>query len=273
MQLGEALIDASRRLSLAGVPSPDFDARAIAAHLCGVGHLMLDRTADVPTGFWEMISRREKREPLQHILGTAPFGHLDLEVGPGVFIPRPETEVLADWAVRYLQKLGAKGPKVVDLCTGSGALAQYIASLVPKARVIGVEKQALALDYARKNAPNVELVAGDVTDAIMPEHYGTIDLVVTNPPYVPRTLDLEPEVYADPDEAVFSGADGMDTITAMTPLIWNLLAPGGAVGLEHDDSTSEAVQACFKAQGFSDVAPLADMTGRPRFVTAVRAAE
>lgn len=267
MILGSALGDAVRRLGEAGVDSPEVDARLIAAHLLGTHHLMLDRRCPTPAGFEEMIARRARREPLQHILGTAPFGHLDLAVGPGVFTPRPETEVLADWAVRRLSLLDAKNPLVVDLCTGSGALAQYIASLVPGARVVGVEKQASALDYARRNAPDASIVEGDVTEAILGELHGKVDLVVTNPPYVPETDDLQPEVYADPHEAVFGGADGMSVIEKMTPLIVALLRPGGIVGLEHDDTTSQAVQEEFRQAGLVDVEALNDLAGRPRFVT------
>lgn len=272
MTLGKALSDAAERLRAAGVASPDFDVRAIAAHLTGAPHLLLDRNAEVPEGFWALIRRRAEREPLQHILGTAPFGHLDLAVGPGVFIPRPETELLADWAVHTLQRSRLTGAKVVDLCTGSGALAEYIASLIPAATVIAVEKQGVALDYARRNAPNVTIVEGDVREPILVEHYGTVDLVVTNPPYVPRSPNLEPEVYADPDDAVFGGEDGMEIITAMMPLIHDLLVDGGHVGLEHDDSTSGAVQECFAYNGFTDISAMADLTGRSRFVTATKTA-
>lgn len=268
MILREALSDASARLAAAGVDSPDVDARLIAAHLAGTGPLGLDLRGEVPEGFWDLVDRRLTREPLQHILGTAPFGHLDIAVGPGVFIPRPETEVLADWAVKRVSLIDDPSPVVVDLCTGSGAIAQYIASQVPRARVTGVEKQVPALDYARRNAPSVTVVQGDVTGAILPELAGRVDLVVSNPPYVPEDDGLQPEVYADPHEAVFAGTDGMEVIVKMVPLILRLLRPGGVVGIEHDDSTSEAVQAVLRDAGFTDVAPLADLSGRPRFVTA-----
>lgn len=268
MMLRQALADAASRLAAAGVDSPDVDARLIAAHLAGTGPLGLDPRGDVPAGFWELLARREAREPLQHVLGTAPFGHLDIKVGPGVFVPRPETEVLADWAVKKLSLIDAASPVVVDLCTGSGAIAQYIASLVPSARVVAVEKQDPALDYARRNAPDVTVVQGDVTENILPELQGTVDLVVSNPPYVPEGDGLQPEVYADPHEAVFAGRDGMTVIVKMTPLIHRLLKPGGIVGIEHDDTTSGAVQATLRDAGFVDVAPLADLSGRARFVTA-----
>lgn len=270
MTLRQALRDAAERLSAAHVPSPEVDARLLAAGLLGVGPMELYRYTDVPDGFWEAIARREAREPLQHILGTAPFGALDLAVGPGVFIPRPETEILADWGVRQLAHIAA--PRVVDLCTGSGALALYIANARPTAEVVGIEKHAEALRWAKKNAQGTaaQIVAGDVTEAkTLGEWHGTVDLIVSNPPYVPLTPDLDPEVYADPPEAVFGGDSGMDVIDLMLPLIYRLLSPGGQVGIEHDDTTSRAVQQVFHLHGgFERISVLEDLTGRARFVTA-----
>lgn len=270
MALRAALADAAERLRRAGVPSPLVDARLIAAHLLGCGPLDVAFRDEIPAGFEEMVARRERREPLQHILGVAPFGALDLAVGPGVFIPRPETEVLADWGVRQLT--GVESPRVVDLCTGSGALALYVADACPGAEVVGVEKQSAALEWARRNAAGttVSVIQGDVTDAdTLGEWHGTVDLVLTNPPYVPLTDDLDPEVYADPPEAVFGGASGMDVIDRMLPLVHRLLVPGGLVGIEHDDTTSDTVQSAVRAHGgFGDIAVLHDLTGRARFVTA-----
>jgi len=270
MSLRAALIDAAERLRRAGVASPLVDARLIAAHLLGCGPLDVAFHDEVPVGFEEMVARRERREPLQHILGVAPFGPLDLEVGPGVFIPRPETEVLADWGVRQLAD--APSPRVVDLCTGSGALALYVAHEVPGAEVVGVELHDEALSYARRNAADstARIVRGDVTDPrLLGQWHGTVDLVLTNPPYVPATPDLDREVYADPPQAVFAGASGMDVIEAFVPTIHALLRPGGRVGIEHDDTTSQAVQDVLAAHGgFADIAVLEDLTGRARFVTA-----
>ncbi|AWB82108.1 peptide chain release factor N(5)-glutamine methyltransferase [Corynebacterium yudongzhengii] len=266
--LGEALGAAVEKLRDAGVASPEVDARLLAAHLTGAHHLALGKAGEVPAGFDELIRRRAQREPLQHILGEAPFGHLDVAVGPGVFIPRPETEVLADWAVRQLRASSKTSPVVMDLCTGSGAMAQYIASLVPRARVVAVEKQASALDFARRNAPDVTVLEGDVTADILRDYHGRVDLVVSNPPYVPQADDLEPEVYADPHEAVFAGADGMSVIPRMVPLIERLLVPGGLVGIEHDETTAHAVCEVLAAHGFVEVATLKDLAGRPRFATA-----
>ena len=270
MALRAALLDAAERLTAAGVPSPLVDARLIAAHLLGCGPLEVSFHDGVPEGFEEMIARRAQREPLQHILGVAPFGPLDLEVGPGVFIPRPETEVLADWGVRQLVRGGS--PRVVDLCTGSGALALYVAHEVPGAEVVGVEKDPGALEYARRNAAGTraQMIRGDVTDPqLLRDWHGTVDLVLTNPPYVPETPDLDREVYADPPQAVFAGTSGMDVIEAFVPTIHSLLRSGAAVGIEHDDTTSQAVQDVIAAHGgFRGIAVLPDLTGRARFVTA-----
>ncbi|RNE48403.1 peptide chain release factor N(5)-glutamine methyltransferase [Corynebacterium alimapuense] len=272
MSLNQALRDAADILRSAGVPSPEVDARLLAAGLLGVGPLELFGRSTVPEGFWEAVRRRELREPLQHILGSAPFGPLDLQVGEGVFIPRPETEVLADWAVGQLKRIDAANPRIVDLCTGSGALALYLADACPSARIAGVEKQDDALRWALRNAEGtgVEMLRGDVTDPdTLSEWHRSVDLVVTNPPYVPLTQDLDPEVYLDPPEAVFAGNTGMDVIDAMLPLIYNLLIPGGVVGIEHDDTTSDAVQSALLTHGgFDTVTVLTDLAGRARFVTA-----
>lgn len=296
----KALRDATERLRAAGVPSPEWDARLLAAHLIHRGHMDIPLDEQPIPGFdvayGALVGRREAREPLQHILGVAWFGPLELEVGPGVFIPRPETEVLADWGVKSLKRSNSSGskelnsygtkefnsqsPRVVDLCAGSGALALYVAHYVPQAEVWAVELADASLAYTRRNAATavhggagtVHVVQGDVTEAdLLPELHGTVDLVLTNPPYVPETPDLEPEVYQDPHEAVFGGVDGMETINAMIPTIAALLRPGGRVGIEHDDDTSQQVQEALRAHGgFSHIEVLKDLTGTARFVTAQR---
>ncbi|WP_080795419.1 peptide chain release factor N(5)-glutamine methyltransferase [Corynebacterium pacaense] len=268
--LGEALRTAAARLEAAGVASPANDARLIAAHLLGCAPLnvALHTREAVPEGFDLLVDKRCSRVPLQHLLGTAPMGALDLRVGPGVFIPRPETEVLAEWAVRQ------RPATVVDLCTGSGAIAAYIAHELVDASVTAVELDPGAARWAARNleelAPGVNLVIGDATDpGLLPELHGGVDLVVSNPPYVPETGELEPEVYRDPHMAVFSGESGMDVIEKMVDLIHALLRSGGRTGVEHDDSTSEAVQQVFLDHGgFGEVRVMRDLAGRARFVTA-----
>lgn len=280
--LSKALRDAAGRLSHAGVPSPDVDARLLASHLLGRDPMQLGMVEVPPVfeaafvrHFGEMVARRAAREPLQHILGEALFGPLTLKVGPGVFIPRPETEVLADWAVRSLRSNGPDAPVVVDLCTGTGALALYIAHYFPSAQVHAVELSESALTYTRENAHGGGVVVhrGDVTAAdTLAELNGEVDMVVTNPPYVPVSSDLDPEVYWDPHMAVFSGESGMDLIEAFIPTLTRLLKTGGLLGIEHDDSTSRQVQDALAASGaFNEIAVLKDLTGRSRFVTARRA--
>ena len=239
-----------------------------------------------PLGLAEAIARRERGQPLQRIVGSAPFGPLELLVGPGVFIPRPETEVLAQWAVDKLKNAGigaqrtGDSPLVLDLCTGTGALAAFIAHEVPNVQVIGVEYSPEAMEWAEKNRTQLqkrsgisyELRHGDVCEAnSLAEFDGRIDLIVSNPPYVPRDESLSPEVYADPDSAVFAGETGMDVIDHLAPLVARLLCPGGVVGIEHDDTTSQQVQEVLRAQSkLEKIAPLADLTGRDRFVTATK---
>lgn len=276
--VGEALRAAISQLSDAGVASPQVDARELAAHLLGVEPMQVPLLArePMPPAFAELVARRSRREPLQHILGVAYFGPLRLSVGPGVFIPRPETEVLADWAVRQLSAPGAPAdPLVVDLCSGSGAIAGYIATQVPRARVVAVELDDHAITYARRNVdglPNVQVLQGDATDpATTAAFAGQAAMVVSNPPYVPESSDLQQEVYADPHRAVFAGDDGMSVLNDLVEPIAALLLPNGQTMVEHDDSTSAAVQELFRANGsFTRVEPVRDLAGRDRFVKASR---
>lgn len=284
----EALRIAAGRLRAVGVDSAEWDARMLLAHVLNVGHMdiPLSQEATHVEHFDALIERRAQREPLQHIIGTAPFGPLDLEVGPGVFIPRPETETLADWAVNYLNKyfpqsrfasapsVPSTPPTVVDLCTGSGALAAYIAHYRPDAQVFAVELSDASLPYTKRNlaGTSVQIIQADVTSVellnTLAAVVGKVGLIVANPPYVPEDPHLAPEVYHDPHDAVFSGVEGMDTINAMLPNILKLLSPGGAVGIEHDDSTSELVQQAAHKAGFINVSPLTDLGGTARFVLA-----
>nr|WP_268914214.1 peptide chain release factor N(5)-glutamine methyltransferase [Corynebacterium uropygiale] len=281
------LVDATARLAGAGVPSPRVDAQEIASFVLGIPRERLilhsgdEISAEQGDEIASLLERRAAREPLQHIVGAAPFGPLSLAVGPGVFIPRPETEVLADWASRELRRLEdtpgrSAAPVVVDLCTGSGALAAFLADAHPAARIVAVELDPVARRWAARNLPErVELVAGDVTRREWidqcPGLAGAVDLVVSNPPYVPASAraDLPPEVHADPDRAVFSGEDGMDVITALPDVLDTLLKPGGILGIEHDDSTAAACRELFAADPrWTDVRSLADLSGRDRFVIA-----
>jgi release factor glutamine methyltransferase len=263
-------------LAGAGVASPRADAEELAAHAAGTsrGRLaMIDPPdRDFAARYRDLVAARAKRIPLQHLTGTAAFGPLTLHVGPGVFVPRPETESLLQWAAT--QRL-PQPPVIVDLCTGCGALALALAATWPAARVIAVDNSTTALDYARRNATGtrVELQNADVTDPqLLPQLDGQVDLIVANPPYIPDGAKLEPEVADhDPHHALFAGPDGMAVITAVVALAARWLRPGGRVGIEHDDTTSEATARVLDtAKLFDEITPRNDLAGRPRFVTARR---
>lgn len=273
--LRQAISDAAAALAAAGIDSARSDAEQLAAHIAGVdrGRLMLAQPGpDFLDRYRVLIGQRALRIPLQHLIGSAAFGPLTLSVGPGVFIPRPETEALLEWAQAVPLPVGGV---IVDLCTGSGALALAMATYRPDARVIAVEQSEDALRYARANVEGarVELVHADVTERdVLGDLTGQVDLVVSNPPYIPDGADLEPEVAEhDPHCALFGGPDGMAVIAPIVGLVSRLLRPGGQVGVEHDDSTSAATVELFDAAGvFTQVMARRDLTGRPRFVTAVR---
>jgi len=272
--LREAIVAATATLAGAGIDTARTDAELLAAHLAGTdrGRLAL---LDAPDpGFFDRfdsaVAVRARRIPLQHITGTAPFGPVQLHVGPGVFIPRPETEVLLEWA---LAQTLPRDAVILDLCTGSGALAIALASQRPGARVIAVDDDPDALEYARRNAAGttVRVVRGDVTDAhLLPELAGTVDLVVANPPYIPAGTELEPEVAQhDPAHALFGGADGMSVIGPLIRGAVRWLKPDGLLAVEHDDTTSAATVRMITGTGvFAEVTAHRDLTGRPRFVTA-----
>ncbi|MEI6697646.1 MAG: peptide chain release factor N(5)-glutamine methyltransferase [Mycobacterium sp.] len=272
--LREAIFAATATLARAGIDSARTDAELLAAHLAGTdrGRLALLDAPDAEffNRFDQAVAARAQRIPLQHITGIAPFGPVQLHVGPGVFTPRPETEALLEWALAQSLPHDAV---ILDLCTGSGALAIALASQWPQARVIAVDDDAIALDYARRNAVDttVRLVCGDVTDVdLLPELRGRVDLVVANPPYLPTGTTLEPEVARhDPSHALFGGADGMSVIEPLVIRAADWLKPGGLLAVEHDDTTSEATARIMVRVGvFGDITAHRDLTGRPRFVTA-----
>jgi release factor glutamine methyltransferase len=277
-RLRQVIDAAAVALAEAGVGSPRTDAELLAAHAAATDR---GRLAFADTGpefcerYDELVARRAKRVPLQHLTGTAAFGPVTVYVGPGVFIPRPETESLLEWAVA--QPLSRR-LLIVDLCTGSGALAVALSKHWPDARVIGVDDSEDALGYARRNTAGtpVELIQADVTHAgLLTELDGQVDLVVANPPYIPDDAALEPEVAEhDPPHALFGGPDGMAVIDRIVVLAARLLRDGGRCAVEHDDTTSaRTVEAFTRTARFVDVTARHDLTGRPRFVTAVRNGE
>jgi release factor glutamine methyltransferase len=269
------LADATARLRDAGVDSARVDAELLLAHCLGVERTRLSTVDDVDDAaqrdFLAMVERRAAREPLQHICGCASFRYLDVAVGPGVFVPRPETELLVDAVLPALATVAA--PVVVDLCAGSGVLALSIAREVPGATVHAVELQDAALAWLRRNAgTEIAVVAGDVTDPSLLAHlHGRVDAVVSNPPYVPLGTDVEPEVRADPAQAVFAGADGLTLMPAVIARAAALLRPGGVVAVEHDATHGEAVPRMLRQSDlWRDVADHRDLAGLARYATAVR---
>jgi release factor glutamine methyltransferase len=275
--------DAARRLAEAGVESPRVDAELLLAHVLGVprGRLLtLDEAAgDDAARFAELVGQRADRVPLQHLTGRAAFRHLELAVGPGVFVPRPETEQLTGWALERLA--GLDGPIVVDLGSGSGAIALSIAHEHPGARVTAVERDPGAIAWTRHNAmarvatgdTAVGVVAGDMTDpALLSELDGRVAVVVSNPPYVPDDAVLPREVADhDPPLALWGGPDGLDVVRGMLTVAERLLHPGGWLGIEHADQQGTALPAVVRAHGaFTDVEDHPDLAGRPRFTTARR---
>ncbi len=275
--LRQAIDSATAVFAAAGIDSARWDAEQLAAHLTGVERsrlALLDACDDeFFARYRDLVDARRNRVPLQHLTGTAAFGPVTLRVGPGVFIPRPETEAILEWATR--QQLSAD-PLIIDACTGSGALALALARHRPAAKVIGIDDSEAALDYARANCAgtSVELLCADVTEpGLLPGLDGRVDLMVSNPPYIPDGALLDPEVAQhDPAHALFGGADGMSVITAVVALAGRWLRPGGLFAVEHDDSTSELTVELLAGSGlFDGVQPRSDLTGRLRFVAASRA--
>ena len=272
---------AAARLAEAGVPSPAYDADALLAHVLDVPPAGLPLVDEVPDDIAErfeaLVARRAHREPLQHLLGSTGFRYVDLAVGPGVFVPRPETELLAGWAVdRARVSTGSttgEGAVVVDLCTGSGAIARAVADEVPAARVYAVELDPAAYEWAARNLADtgVELRLGDMADAFE-ELERTVDVLTCNPPYIPLDAweSVAPEARDhDPHLALFSGDDGLDALRVVAACAERLLRPGGWVGAEHADVQGESAPAVFAETGwFRDVRDHDDLAGRPRYVTA-----
>jgi release factor glutamine methyltransferase len=275
IRLSDQLRTLTRLLADAGLDSPRVDAELLASYVLGVprGRLLLidDLTAEQAERLVALARQRAARVPLQHITGTAPFGELDLMVGPGVFVPRPETELLARWGLAAVS--GVPRPTVVDLCGGSGALALAVAAARPDAQVYAVEISPQAFTWLHRNAEGsaVKPVFGDAVDpATLADLDGRVDLVLSNPPYVPVGTPVPQEVAAhDPALAVFGGSDGLEVIRPLVTRAARLLRSGGLVGVEHDE-THTAAMAELLAEAFGQVTTHDDLAGRPRFTTARR---
>ena len=262
--------------SLANTPSAMVDARLLLAHVLDVAPssvlLASDIGPDQVDAFRTLIDRRRAGVPLQHLTGEVGFRYETVSVGPGVFIPRPETELMAGWAIDAVR--GVRAPVVVELCAGSGAISLAIAHEVPNASVWAVEIDGEAVRWAARNLEDsgVRLVHGDMASALS-DLDGQVDCVIANPPYVPEgfAASLPPEVHRDPPQAVFSGPTGLDAITVVSAVSARLLRPGGVVACEHDDTQGTSAPDVFVRTGaFRDIIDHRDLTDRPRFVTARR---
>nr|WP_202893856.1 peptide chain release factor N(5)-glutamine methyltransferase [Kribbella italica] len=267
---------ATERLAEAGVASPEYDAAELLAFVAGTTRLQLglaDISDDQLKQYDVLVDRRAQREPLQHLTGTAAFRYRELVVGPGVFVPRPETEVLVGWMLDRLKDVEA--PLVVDLCSGSGAIAGAVATERPDSTVHAVELSAEACVWARRNlaGTGATLHEGDI-DGCLPELDGQVDAVIANPPYIPLTAweSVTAEVRDhDPALALWSGDDGLDEIKVVAATAARLLKPGGWFGCEHADVQGESAPAVFAATGqFTEVRDQLDLAGRHRFATGRR---
>jgi release factor glutamine methyltransferase len=281
------LTQAADQLDEVGIESPQQEARQLLAYAAGVELArlpLLDTVEDAQAAYFQtLINKRAHRIPLQHLTGRAHFRHLELDVGPGVFVPRPETEVMTGWAIEQLRPMVyavARGvsrrlPVVVELGTGSGAVAKSIATELTGTRVHAVEVSEEAAAYAARNLADttVELHVQDMIGAL-PELDGTVDLVISNPPYIPLDAweSVVPEARDyDPLLALVAGQDGLDAIRVVAAEAARLLRPAGFLCVEHADVQAESVQQIVLQHGaFIGVRDHPDLNGRPRFVTAVR---
>lgn len=273
-------------LDEAGVPSPRVDAISLAEHVLGVDRLVLAMAPQLPADFAprfaEVVERRRRREPLQHITGWAPFRHLRLRTRAGVFVPRPETEVVAEPAIDAARELVRAGhsPLVVDLCCGAGAIALSLAQEAPGVVVIALDASPPALELTRANAAEhglaVRTVLADVgDDQALAEFNGQVDVVVANPPYIPpEAVPKEVEVRDyDPDIALYGGGvDGLQIPRAVLTAATRLLRPGGLLVMEHAEVQADVLRAEVQAGGlFTAVHTEFDLNGRARMVLGNRA--
>ncbi|MFJ2533414.1 peptide chain release factor N(5)-glutamine methyltransferase [Microbacterium maritypicum] len=273
---------AAQRLADVGVPDPLVDAELLAGHILGLrrGEVQAaivrgDGIDDAAvSALDEAVTRRAAREPLQHITGTAPFRHLELAVGPGVFVPRPETETVVQYAIDALLSSPESAPVGIDLGTGSGAIALAMATEVPHARIFAAELSEDAHAWASRNVAGVDnltLVLSDLGEAF-PELDGTASVVISNPPYVPdAAIPRDPEVRLfDPAMALYGGEDGLDIVRVLSSRALRLLRPGGLLVIEHGELQGESIRDLLTADGWRAPATHRDLTLRDRTTTALR---
>lgn len=284
LPLAAALDRAVAELEAAGVTSPRVDAELLFGHVLRLsrGEVQAKAIMDAVIVGEQLeeisaaVRRRAAREPLQHITGIAPFRSMELSIGPGAFVPRPETEQVAQFAIDALRAVPSPEPIGVDLGTGSGAIALAMATEVPHARVFGVENSPEAFTWARANqrltgAANAKMVFTDLAYAL-PDLNGTVDVVISNPPYIPSAaIPRDPEVRLfDPEHALYGGEDGLDVVHHVSATALRLLHSGGTLVMEHGELQGEAIAALLRADGWSAVATHRDLLGRDRATTALR---
>ncbi|MXS74809.1 protein-(glutamine-N5) methyltransferase, release factor-specific [Microbacterium sp. CSI-V] len=272
------------RFAAAGIPDPQVDAELLVAHVLSTSRggvqaaaVRGDRlSADAAAALAPLVDRRCAREPLQHLTGLAPFRSLELAVGPGVFVPRPETEMVAQLAIDALRAAAPGSPIAVDLGTGSGAIALALATEVPHARVFAAENSVDAFIWTKENvarigATNLTLAFIDLADAF-PELDGTVSVVASNPPYVPDdAIPRDPEVRLfDPPAALYGGPDGLDAVRVLSRVGLRLAHPGGTIVIEHGEWQGAAIREILTADGWRSAATHPDLTTRDRATTAVR---
>ena len=286
MSLAGVLADISSRLARAGVPSPAVDAEFLLAHVTGFtrGELLakihqgLELETAQQASLEALVARREAREPLQHLLGVAGFMSFEVRVGPGVFVPRPETESLAERAIQSASAMAVsdRGLQIVDLCSGSGVLAIALARAIPHASVKALELSDEAMPYLRRNvadlAPEVQITQGSVVTWASEVETSSVDLVVSNPPYVPDAeIPNDPEVQLfDPALALYGGEDGLDVVRIIVEGAFRGLRPGGVLMLEHSNLQGAAVRDVLEGRGFRTVSTQKDLVGRDRFTQGYR---
>jgi release factor glutamine methyltransferase len=271
---------ATDKLSSAGVLSPSVDAELLGCFVLGVPRSELAILTLSDQAFPEnkvgeyllAVSRREKREPLQHITGIAPFRHLELQVGPGVFIPRPETEQLVQLAIEMIKPI--ENPRVVDLCSGSGAIAIALATELEGAEVYSVEASEQAFGFLERNYQKYGLDSRSAKNADLAEAFdeleGKLDLVISNPPYIPDAavpIDLEVQLH-EPSLALYGGEDGLDVIRRISSRALHLLKPSGLVLIEHADSQALAISELLLTEGWLEVISSQDLAGKDRMISA-----
>ncbi|MGK3948009.1 peptide chain release factor N(5)-glutamine methyltransferase [Microbacterium sp. K2] len=282
LSLASVVHAAARQLADAGIADPLVDAEMLAGHVLGLrrgevqaavirGDAVDEADAE---SLRALVTRRAAREPLQHITGTAPFRHLELAVGPGVFVPRPETETVVQYAIDALLGSPLPDPIGIDLGTGSGAIALAMATEVPHARVFATELSSDAYPWAVRNTAGVEnltLVNEDLAHAF-PELDGTASVVISNPPYVPdAAVPRDPEVRLfDPSMALYGGEDGLDVVRVLSVRALELLHPGGLLVIEHGELQGEEIRSILTRDGWRAAATHRDLTLRDRATTALR---